>query len=178
MVFPWLSLIFHGFYCFSYVSIDLRCCDPVWALYNIKKEVGWAPPCTTSAKRGTKHEESQHCTGCPCAKRELSEFGLSSLVDANMFPVNCVLCLEVGKGGQHMRWLAGWQGGTQEWSGSTKRDSAQQTERQNKERGLRQTQPRYSTDRLDRLDRQTDGQTDGQTDETSKSRTKKAHTLL
>ena len=31
-------------YSFSYVSIDLRCRDPVWALYNTKKEVGCAPP--------------------------------------------------------------------------------------------------------------------------------------
>ena len=57
------------FYCFSYVSIDLRCCDPVWALYNIKEEVGSAfSPCDSWGLRAPKYG-FQHCTGCPCAKR-------------------------------------------------------------------------------------------------------------
>ena len=56
-------------YSFSYVSIDLRCCDPVWALYNTKKEVGCAPApphrlhSTSSTKRDAMHASSSVVPG-------------------------------------------------------------------------------------------------------------------
>ena len=61
------------FLCFLLVYKDLRCCDPVWALYNIKEEVGSALFPFESWGHTAPKYGFQHCTGCPCAKRVLVE---------------------------------------------------------------------------------------------------------
>ena len=58
---------------FSLDSVIFEVFHPVWALYNIKEEVGSAlSPFDSWGHRAPKYG-IQHCTGCPCAKRVLVE---------------------------------------------------------------------------------------------------------
>ncbi len=67
--------VFRGgcFVLFSYVSIVLKCCDLVWAIYSIKKEVGCTPVPTPSVRREDGHASFSIVPGARVSNGDLMQ---------------------------------------------------------------------------------------------------------